>query len=94
MAMQSLYFRLFTPIDVTQNSKYITEFDYVKCNDFFVNISFSNKGVKFMKKDLLKRMLAVSLSVMMLGTTLIGCGGSKETTTKETGATEFRKVYP
>lgn len=47
-----------------------------------------------MKKNRLKRMLSVSLSVIMLGTIFVSCGASKESSsTKETGATEFRKVY-
>ena len=47
-----------------------------------------------MKRNLLKRMISISLSVILLGTTFISCGASKESSsTKETGAAEFRKVY-
>lgn len=46
-----------------------------------------------MKKNLLKRLIGLSLSIMFLGATFTGCSGSNGDNKDKTGATEFRKVY-
>jgi len=46
-----------------------------------------------MRKNVLKRILSVTLSVMLLGTTVIGCSGSKDSDGKNASTSEFRKVY-
>lgn len=46
-----------------------------------------------MKKNLCKRILAVSLSAMLLGTTVIGCGASKDGDKKDANVSVLREVY-
>lgn len=46
-----------------------------------------------MNKNVLKKFLSVAVSVTLLGTSLIGCSGSKGTNGKAESQTEFKKVY-
>lgn len=46
-----------------------------------------------MKKNVLKRIVSAAVSVVLLATSVIGCGGSKETSRKSETPTEYRKVY-
>lgn len=46
-----------------------------------------------MKKNVLKRIVSAAVSVTLLATAIIGCGGSRETTGKSETLTEYRKVY-
>ena len=47
-----------------------------------------------MKKNSIKRILSLTLSVMLLGTTAIGCSNGNDGTKKDASAsTEFKKVY-
>ena len=46
-----------------------------------------------MKKNVLRRILCGTLCVMLLGSTVIGCGGSKDSGAKTESAPEFRRVY-